>query len=200
MCINTFFEEKMIFVAITGSIGCGKTTVSNLLRKLGYLVYDADKWVRVLYFKKDFLKEIQKYFPQVFKNDVFDKKLLRSIVFQDPQQLKILENLIHPFLTQRLRQILRYQRNDGIVFFEAPLLFELGWDKFFDYVVVADVAYDIQKERVMKRDKISEEEFVRINALQMPRCDKICRADMVIDTGVGLDKLRRNIVQMLGVF
>lgn len=190
----------MIFVAITGSIGCGKTTVSNLLRKLGYLVYDADKWVRVLYFKKDFLKEIQKYFPQVFKNDVFDKKLLRSIVFQDPQQLKILENLIHPFLTQRLRQILRYQRNDGIVFFEAPLLFELGWDKFFDYVVVADVAYDIQKERVMKRDKISEEEFVRINALQMPRCDKICRADMVIDTGVGLDKLRRNIVQMLGVF
>ena len=87
----------MIFVAITGSIGCGKTTVSNLLRKLGYLVYDADKWVRVLYFKKDFLKEIQKYFPQVFKNDVFDKKLLRSIVFQDPQQLKILENLIHPF-------------------------------------------------------------------------------------------------------
>ena len=62
------------------------------------------------------------------------------------------------------------------------------------------MAYDIQKERVMKRDKISEEEFVRINALQMPRCDKLCRADMVIDTGVDLDKLRRNIVQMLGVF
>lgn len=190
----------MIFVAITGSIGCGKTTVANVLRKLGYLVYDADKWVKILYFKKDFLSEIQKYFPQVFVNGVFNKKMLRSVVFQNPQKLKILENLIHPFLTKKLRQIIRYRRNDGIVFFEAPLLFELGWDKFFDYVIVADVEYDAQKERVMKRDKISEDEFIRINALQMPRCDKICRADMVIDTGEDINKLRRNIVQMLGVF
>ena len=88
----------MIFVAITGSIGCGKTTVANVLRKLGYLVYDADKWVKILYFKKDFLSEIQKYFPQVFVNGVFNKKMLRSVVFQNPQKLKILENLIHPFL------------------------------------------------------------------------------------------------------
>ena len=63
-----------------------------------------------------------------------------------------------------------------------------------------NLEYDAQKERVMKRDKISEEEFIRINALQMPRCDKICRADMVIDTGEDINKLRRNIVQMLGVF
>ncbi len=190
----------MIFVAITGSIGCGKTTVAHILRKLGYLVYDADKWVKFLYFKQDFLCEIQKNFPQVFVNGIFNKKMLRTVVFQNPKQLKILENLIHPFLTKKLRQIIRYRRNEGIVFFEAPLLFELGWDKFFNYVIVADVEYEIQKERVMKRDKISEDEFIRINSLQMPRCDKICRADMVIDTGVGLDKLRRNIVQMLGVF
>ena len=79
-------------------------------------------------------------------------------------------------------------------------MFELGWDKFFDYVVVVDVDYEIQKERVMKRDNVSEDEFVRINALQMPRCDKICRADIVIDTGESLGKLRKNIVQMLGAF
>ena len=190
----------MIFVAITGSIGCGKTTVAHILRKLGYLVYDADKWVKVLYFKKDFLCEIQKNFPQVFVNGFFNKKMLRSIVFQNPQQLKILENLIHPFLTKKLRQIIRYRRNDGIVFFEAPLLFELRWEKFFDCVIVADVDYETQKERVMKRDKISEDEFIRINALQMPRYDKICRADVVIDTGVDINKLRKSVVQMLGVF
>lgn len=190
----------MIFVAITGSIGCGKTTVANILRKLGYLVYDADKWVKVLYFKKDFLSEIQKFFPQTFVNGKFDKKMLRSVVFQNPHQLKILENLIHPFLTKKLRRIIRGQRNDGVVFFEAPLLFELRWDKFFDYVVVVVVDYEIQKERVMKRDNVSEDEFVRINALQMPRCDKICRADIVIDTGESLGKLRKNIVQMLGAF
>lgn len=191
----------MIFVAITGSIGCGKTTVCNLLKKLGYQVFNADKWVKYLYYKKEFLDVIFKKFPETFVNGKFDKRLLRSFVFENPDQLKILESLIHPFLTKKIRKLIRKYRNetDGIVFFEAPLLFELKWEKFFDYVVVADVDYNIQKERVMKRDNISEEEFVKINALQMPRCDKICRADIVIDTGVDLNTLRKNIVQILGV-
>lgn len=190
----------MIFVGITGSIGCGKTTISNILRNLGYLVYDADKWVKILYFDKKFLSQIQKKFPETFVDGIFNKKMLRSIVFENPQKLKILEDLIHPYLTQRLRNIVRSQKNGGIVFMDAPLLFELGWDKFFDYIVVADVDYEIQKNRVMKRDGISEDEFIRINSLQMPRCDKICRADVVIDTGTDINVLRKNIVQMLGVF
>ncbi len=191
----------MIFVAITGSIGCGKTTVCNLLKKLGYQVFNADKWVKYLYYKKEFLDVILQKFPETFVNGEFDKRLLRSFVFENPDQLKILEGLIHPFLKKKLKKLIRKYRNetDGIVFFEAPLLFELKWEKFFDYVVVADVDYNIQKERVMMRDNISEEEFVKINALQMSRCDKICRADIVIDTGVDLNTLRKNIVQILGV-
>ena len=197
---KNFFEAEMIFVGITGSIGCGKTTISNVLRNLGYLVFDADKWVKILYFDKKFLSQIQKKFPETFVDGVFNKKMLRSIVFKNPQKLKILEDLIHPYLTRRLRNIVRSQKNGGIVFMDAPLLFELGWDKFFDYIVVADVDYEIQKNRVMKRDGISEDEFIRINSLQMSRCDKICRADVVIDTGTDINVLRKNIVQMLGVF
>ena len=157
----------MIFVAITGSIGCGKTTVCNLLKKLGYQVFNADKWVKYLYYKKEFLDVILQKFPETFVNGEFDKRLLRSFVFENPDQLKILEGLIHPFLKKKLKKLIRKYRNetDGIVFFEAPLLFELKWEKFFDYVVVADVDYNIQKERVMMRDNISEEEFVKINAL-----------------------------------
>ena len=52
----------MIFTAITGSIGCGKTTISDILRRFGYLVYDADKWVKHLYYRKDFLKIIRAEF------------------------------------------------------------------------------------------------------------------------------------------
>ena len=66
----------MIFVGITGSIGCGKTTISNVLRNLGYLVYDADKWVKILYFDKKFLSQIQKKFPETFVDGVFNKKML----------------------------------------------------------------------------------------------------------------------------
>lgn len=57
----------------------------------------------------------------------------------------------------------------GIVFFDVALLYELGWDKFFDCVVLADVDYETQRLRVMARDKISAEDFDKINKLQMSR-------------------------------
>ena len=69
----------MILTAITGSIGCGKTTLANILREQGYLVYDIDKWVKYLYFDKRFLSIIQKFFPETFENNVFNKRKLRTI-------------------------------------------------------------------------------------------------------------------------
>ena len=84
----------MIFTAITGSIGCGKTTISDILRRFGYLVYDADKWVKHLYYRKDFLKIIRAEFPQVFDGEFFNKRKLRTFVFDNPERLKKLEMLI----------------------------------------------------------------------------------------------------------
>lgn len=188
----------MIFTAITGSIGCGKTTISDILRKFGYLVYDADKWVKHLYYRKDFLKMIRAEFPQVFDGEVFDKRKLRTFVFDNPERLKELEMLIHPFLTRKLRKIIRKNNNEGIVFFDVALLYELGWDKFFDYVVLADVDYETQKLRVMARDKISAEDFGKINKLQMSREEKVQRSDFIIDTGVDINKLRKSVVNLLG--
>lgn len=188
----------MIFTAITGSIGCGKTTISDILRKFGYLVYDVDKWVKHLYYRKDFLKMIRAEFPQVFDGEVFDKRKLRTFVFDNPEKLKGLEMLIHPFLTRKLRKIIRKNNNEGIVFFDVALLYELGWDKFFDYVVLADVDYETQKLRVMARDKISAEDFDKINKLQMSREEKVPRSDFIIDTGVDINKLRKSVVNLLG--
>lgn len=87
----------MKLVAITGSIGCGKTTIAKIVGKLGYTVFDVDGWVRRLYFKKDFIKVIQEHFPAVAENGQVNKRALRNIVFSDNRQLKVLEGLIHPF-------------------------------------------------------------------------------------------------------
>ncbi len=185
----------MILTAITGSIGCGKTTIAHVLRRQGYLVYDIDKWVKHLYYKKDFLEIIEKYFPQVFDNGVLDKKKLRQLVFDDRTKLKVLESLIHPLLEQRLRKIIRRNRNNGgVVFIDGALLFEMGWDKFCDYVILADLCYDKQKERVIKRDGISAEDFDKINALQMPGEEKLKKVDFVIDTDVTEGGLIRQII------
>ena len=84
----------MILAAITGSIGCGKTTLANIFKKLGYPVFDADAWVRRLYFKPEFIKLILQNFPQAQTDGVFDKRKLRLLVFDDKQQLQKLESLI----------------------------------------------------------------------------------------------------------
>lgn len=189
----------MKLVAITGSIGCGKTTISDILRSLGYLVYDIDKWVRYLYYRADFLAVIRKKFPEVFVGNVFDKKKLRELVFDNPAKLRELEALIHPFLTQKLRRIIRKRVNKGIVFVDVALLFELKWDKFCYSVVLADTDYETQKQRVMRRDNISADDFDKINKQQMPREVKKMKADIIIDTGVGKNKLRRNVVELVRV-
>ena len=64
----------MILAAITGSIGCGKTTLANIFKKLGYPVFDADAWVRRLYFKPDFIKVVLQNFPEAQTNGSFDKR------------------------------------------------------------------------------------------------------------------------------
>ena len=78
-----------MFVAITGSIGCGKTTISNILRKQGFVVNDVDGWCRELYFMDDFLDVIKKKFPECFDGDVFNKRCLRNLVFGDVKKLRI---------------------------------------------------------------------------------------------------------------
>lgn len=189
----------MKLVAITGSIGCGKTTISDILRSLGYFVYDIDKWVRRLYYRADFLAVIRKKFPEVFVGNVFDKKKLRELVFDNPARLRELEALIHPFLTQKLRRIIRKRVNKGMVFVDVALLFELKWDKFCNSVVLADTDYETQKQRVMRRDNISADDFDKINKQQMPREVKKMKADIIIDTGVSKNKLRRNVVELVKV-
>ena len=67
-----------MYVAITGSIGCGKTTISNILRKQGFIVNDIDGWCRELYYRDDFLEVIKKHFPESFIDNKFNKRVLVS--------------------------------------------------------------------------------------------------------------------------
>ena len=133
----------MKLAAITGSIGCGKTTLSKIVRRLGYVVYDIDGWVRRLYYQKDFIKVIAAHFPEVMEGEKVNKRKLRNLVFGDNARLKVLESLIHPFLKQTLMSVRRRNaRRADLFFMDVALLFEMGWDKYCDYIVVADVDYE----------------------------------------------------------
>lgn len=188
----------MKLVAITGSIGCGKTTIAKIVGKLGYTVFDVDGWVRRLYFKKDFIKVIQEHFPAVAENGQVNKRALRNIVFSDNRQLKVLEGLIHPFLRETLKDVIRKNacRND-IFFIDVALLFEMGWDKYCDFILVADVDYKIQKQRVMNRDKVTAEDFDKINNVQLSNSYKINLADVVVNTDKPKNLLKVEMINII---
>ena len=188
----------MILVGITGSIGCGKTTIANILREKGELVLDIDKWVKFLYYKKDFLDNIRLIFPETFVSGVFNKRCLRNIVFNDNKKLKMLENIIHPYLENRIKKIIK--KNTGkkfVIFIDVALLFEMGWDKYCDYIILADVEKEIQKIRVMKRDNISQEDFEKIDSIQMSQEEKRKKVDFILNTNVNKKALRVKIINML---
>ena len=123
----------MNIIAITGSIGCGKTFLAKIIRKLGYVVYDADKWVKYLYYRPEFLNVIKQNFPKVFDDDgSFNKRKLRNLVFNDNTELKRLEKIIHPFLRRKLLNVIhKNAKTERVFFFDAALLFEMKWNIYW---------------------------------------------------------------------
>lgn len=182
---------NMILAAITGSIGCGKTTLAQVFKKLGYPVFDADAWVRRLYEKPAFIKVVLQNFPGAQTNGAFDKRKLRLLVFDDAQKLQKLECLIHPFLKEQLKTVIRKNaKKVGLFFLDAALLFELGWDKYCDFVITVNVDEKTQKQRVMQRDNVSEAHVEKIIEKQMSQKEKVKRADWVVETNVPLNLLK----------
>ena len=188
----------MKLIAITGSIGCGKTTISRMIREEGYVVFDVDGWVRRLYYRKDFINRIREVYPETVDGWTVDKRKLRNIVFNDYDQLKKLESMTHPFLRRYLKDVIR--RNSGsnkLFFIDVALLFEMNWQIYCDRVIVADVAYEIQKKRVMERDRVNGEDFDKINNVQMKNELKNKLADAVIDTDKPLNLLKLEVINLL---
>lgn len=188
----------MKLVGITGSIGCGKTTIARIINKLGYSVFDVDGWVRRIYFDKKFLQVLEFNFPGTVENGVANKRTLRNIVFSDHKKLKLLESLIHPFLKENLKKTIRINaKHDDLFFLDVALLFEMKWDKYCDFILVADVDYEIQKQRVMDRDNVSAEDFDKINNVQIKNSDKIALADIVVNTDKNKNLLKAELIEII---
>ena len=188
----------MKIIAITGSIGCGKTYIANLIKSLGYTVFDADKEVANFYKNSEFINLIKTYFSDCFENELLNKRKLRDLVFNDNHKLKKLESIIHPLLKQKLKQKIRKSVNkSNFIFIDAALIFEMNWDIYCDYIILADVDRKIQKQRVMKRDKISADDFEKIVAKQMDNKIKKEKSDLIINTENSDGKIKVLIIKFL---
>ena len=169
-------------IAITGTIGSGKTEASNYLRSKGYDVFDCDKVNSELLDKKAY-ELLSDYFPQCFDGEQLNKQKLSSIVFTDENSKKLLESIMHPLILDELMK-----RHDNPLFAEVPLLFESGWDKYFDECLLIVADEDVAIDRLKNRGLSQEQAKMRINN-QMPVQEKIKKATRIIYNNGSLDEL-----------
>ena len=193
----------MIKVALTGSIGMGKSTVAKMFEAAGLPVFDADSVVRQLQGPGGALVDrIGQLFPGTVRCGTLDRDCLAQIVLSDRSRLAELEAIVHPAVREAREEFIAEHKDAAALVFEIPLLFETGGEKEFDKVVVVSAPSDVQRSRVLARSGMTEAKFASILDRQTPDEEKRQRADFVVDTGTDLSTAEsqvREILACLGV-
>lgn len=181
----------MIILALTGSIGMGKSTVAQMFVDRGVPVFDADAAVHRLQGKGGRLvAAIEAMFPGTTGPDGVNRAALGELVLNDTPSMKRLEALIHPAVGEERAAFLADHATAPLVVFDIPLLFETGGESRVDKVAVVSAPADVQRARVLARPGMSLARFESILARQIPDAEKRARADFVIPTGGSLDETR----------
>jgi dephospho-CoA kinase len=182
----------MLIVGLTGSIGMGKSTAAAHLRARGFPVFDADAEVHRLYAGGKAVELIERAFPGTTAGGVIDRAKLSAALLAQPQRFADLEAIVHPLVRDAERAFLRDAKARGIevAVLEIPLLFETGADKLVDVSVVVSAKPEVQRERLLKRPRLTKEKLDKLLGRQLPDAEKRWRADFVVDTSLDIETSR----------
>jgi len=178
----------MITLALTGSVGMGKSTAAAMLQRMRVPVWDADAEVhRLLGPGGAAVATVAREFPGTLAGDRIDRKRLGARVFGDAAALRRLEAILHPRVRAAERRFLRgwRRRRAPIVVLDIPLLFETSGEERVDGIIVVSAPAWLQRQRVMRRPGMSEDRFRAVLAQQLPDAQKRRRADWVLPAGLG---------------
>jgi dephospho-CoA kinase len=177
----------MIVLALTGSIGMGKSTTAKMFEAAGVPIYDADAEVHKLYAKGGAaVAAVEAAFPGVVKDGAVDRGELSKRVLDDIPAILRLEAIVHPMVSQSRVEFFKRVKAEqaDVVVLDIPLLFETA-------------PAELQRERVLARPGMSEAKFASILQKQTPDAEKRARADFIVDTSRGLDAARDQVLQIL---
>jgi dephospho-CoA kinase len=185
---------KPFIIGLTGSIGMGKSAAGKMFEDEGIAVFDADAAVHRLQAKGGALVgAIEAAFPGTTADEGVDRQKLGAAVLGDKAQLQLLESIIHPAVAAERKAFFDSHRQDDLILFDIPLLFEKGGADSVDTIVVVSAPAEIQRERVLARPGMTPEKLAKILALQTPDAEKRARADYIIDTSGSLDDTRLQV-------
>ena len=167
----------MMYVAITGGIGSGKSYVCNLLNERGIRVYDCDAAARHLMNEDLGLQRALQHLvgEQVFLHGELQKNVLAQYILASEANRQAVNDVVHPAVAADFKQ-------SGYTWLESAILFDSGFDRriHFDYCVCVTSPLDVRIERVMRRDGISREKALEWIGRQMPQEDIAARCNFII--------------------
>ncbi len=184
-----------IFVGVTGGIGSGKSVVCDYLKKLGCKIIKADEIAKQLYRKNEKLKRALK---SEFGKVIYDKDenvsidKLREVTFINCKIQKRVNEIVHPFVIKSILDSYNKIKR-GIVVNEAALIFESGFDKYLDLVVMVSSPKELRIKRVIKRSGLTLKEIEKIISLQLTDKEKIKLSDIIIRNNGTKTQLKQNV-------
>ncbi len=171
-----------MLVALTGGIGCGKTTVLNEFRRLDIPCFVADEVGGTYYDDPAFLEQIKELFgPSVLRPDgTADKRAIAAIVFNDAEALGRLNALVHPRVWSDFLAFADRHSEAPYVIFESAITYEYGFDRLVDKVICVYLEQEERLRRLELRDHATREQLLARMRNQLSAEDKMLRADYVI--------------------
>lgn len=196
--------QKPLIIGITGGIGSGKSTLSHLLRAEGYSVYDTDLEARRLQNEHSAMKKklVDLFGKDIYTEQGLNRSALGKIVFGKPELLTKLNAIVHPLVMEDFNNWVMNRFPKKMLFIESAILYESGFSKLVDKVILITASEDIRIERVVKRDGVTPEHVRTRMSNQLSEEEKLTRADFVIhsdDTRPLVEKMRRIIVELLEI-
>lgn len=192
--------ERPFLLGLTGSIGMGKSTTAQMLRDAGIPVWDADAAVHRAYAAGGAaVPAIGGLVPAAITDGQVDRAVLAAAIAADPSLLARIEAAVHPLLAADRASFLSANAGADILAYDIPLLFETGADAWLDAVLVVTAPPEVQRQRVLLREGMTQARFDALLSRQMPDAEKRARARFVIDTSTGMDAARAEVLHILDV-
>lgn len=174
-----------MIIGITGSIACGKSTVSNYLKSKGYIVIDADK-IGHEALDDDYVKEklILAFGNEIFEDNKINRQKLGELVFGNSSSLNVLNSIIHPEIRKKILEKIDKNNDKELIFIDVALLFEAKFDDLVDKIIVVYVDKNTQLTRLMKRNSISKKEALSRIVSQMNPIEKAKLGDYTVNNNL----------------
>jgi dephospho-CoA kinase len=193
--------ERIPVIGLTGGIGAGKSTVTQVLEELGAAVIDADRVGHQIYLPDlpAWREIVETFGREVLHADrTIDRQALGKIVFTDPEALRTLNRIVHPKMFERMAELIAELRARGgikAIVIEAAILIEANWQPLADQIWLVVAAEPVVIERLAKQRNLSPEQVRTRIAAQLSNEERLKHAHVVIRNDGSLDEVRTAVQQ-----